>query len=76
LSTTEELREQIQHALEGLPNDQREVVRMRFIDDLSYEEIAEKLGVSNDVVRTRTSRALRTLRSSGQLDEAIQRLEA
>ena len=72
----EELREQIQHALEGLPNDQREVVRMRFIDDLSYEEIAEKLGVSNDVVRTRTSRALRTLRSSGQLDEAIQRLEA
>jgi RNA polymerase sigma factor (sigma-70 family) len=72
----EELREQIQHALEGLPDDQREVVRMRFIDDLSYEEIAEKLGVSNDVVRTRTSRALRTLRSSGQLDEAIQRLEA
>ncbi|HEY5342088.1 MAG TPA: RNA polymerase sigma factor [Solirubrobacteraceae bacterium] len=72
----EELREQIQHALEGLPDDQREVVRMRFIDELSYDEIAQKLRVSNDVVRTRTSRALRTLRSSAHLHEAIQRLEA
>ena len=76
LIPAEELREQIQHALEGLPDDQREVVRLRFIDDLSYDEIAQKLGVSNDVVRTRTSRALRTLRSSAHLHEAIQRLEA
>ena len=72
----EELREQIRRALKGLPDDQQEVVRLRFIDDLSYDEIAQKLGVSNDVVRTRTSRALRALRSSGQLDEAIERLEA
>lgn len=72
----EELREQIRRALELLPDDQQEVVRLRFVDDLSYEEIAQKLGVSNDVVRTRTSRALRALRSSGQLDEAIARLEA
>ena len=73
---SEELREQIRHALEVLPDDQQEVVRLRFVDDLSYDEIAQKLGVSNDVVRTRTSRALRALRSSGQLDEAIARLEA
>jgi RNA polymerase sigma factor (sigma-70 family) len=72
----EELHEQIQHALEGLPDGQREVVRMHFIDELSYDEIAQKLGVSNDVVRTRTSRGLRALKSSGQLDEAIERLEA
>lgn len=76
LMAAEELREQIQHAVEGLPDDQREVVRLRFVDDLSYDEIAQKLGVSNDVVRTRTSRALRALRSSGHLDEAIERLEA
>jgi DNA-directed RNA polymerase specialized sigma24 family protein len=49
---------------------------LHFIDELSYDEIAQKLGVSNDVVRTRTSRALRTLRSSGHLHEAIRRLEA
>ena len=72
----EELRERIQHALEVLPDAQQEVVRLRFIDDLSYDEMAEKLGVSNDVVRTRTSRALRALRSSGQLDEAIEGFEA
>jgi RNA polymerase sigma-70 factor (ECF subfamily) len=72
----EELHEQIEHALTLLPDDQREVVRLHFIDELSYDEIAQKLGVSNDVVRTRTSRALRTLRSSGHLHEAIRRLEA
>jgi RNA polymerase sigma-70 factor (ECF subfamily) len=76
LTSTEELREQIQHALEVLPDDQQEVVRMRFIDELSYDEMAQKLGVSNDVVRTRTSRALRALRASAHLHEAIQRLEA
>jgi len=72
----DELREQIRRALEVLPEDQREVVRLRFLDDLSYEEIAQKLGVSNDAVRTRTSRALRALRSSGHLDEAIERFDA
>ena len=76
LTATEELREQIQRALEVLPDDQREVVRLRFIDELSYEEMAQKLGVSNNVVRTRTSRALRALRASAHLHEAIQRLEA
>jgi RNA polymerase sigma-70 factor (ECF subfamily) len=72
----EELREQLRRALELLPDDQQEVVRLRFVDDLSYDEIAQKLGVSNDAVRTRTSRALRALRTSGHLDEAIERFEA
>jgi RNA polymerase sigma factor (sigma-70 family) len=76
LIATEELRAQIQDALEVLPDDQREVVRLRFIDELSYDEMAQKLGVSNDVVRTRTSRALGALRRSAQLHEALQRLEA
>jgi RNA polymerase sigma factor (sigma-70 family) len=76
LIATEELRAQIQDALEVLPDDQREVVRLRFIDELSYDEMAQKLGVSNDVVRTRTSRALGALRRSAHLHEALQRLEA
>ncbi|MCW3017734.1 MAG: polymerase sigma factor [Solirubrobacterales bacterium] len=76
LSDAEALREQIQHALEVLPDEQQEVIRLRFIDELSYDEMAEKLGVSNDVVRTRTSRALRALRASAHLHEAIQRLKA
>jgi RNA polymerase sigma factor (sigma-70 family) len=76
VSATEELREQIQHALAVLPDEQQQVIRLRFIDELSYDEMARKLGVSNDAVRTRTSRALRALRASAHLHEAIQRLEA
>ena len=76
LIVSEELRAQVQQALAVLPGDQQEVIRLRFIDELSYEEMADKLGVSNDVVRTRTSRALRALRTSGHLDEAIERLQA
>jgi len=75
LIASEELRKQIGHALEILPAGQQEVIRLRFIDGLSYEEMAGKLGVSNDVVRTRTSRALRALRTSDRLHEAIERLE-
>jgi RNA polymerase sigma-70 factor (ECF subfamily) len=75
LIATEELHEQIQHALEVLPDDQQEVIRLRFFDDLSYEEMAHRLGVSNDVVRTRTSRALGALRRSAHLHEAVQGLE-
>jgi RNA polymerase sigma factor (sigma-70 family) len=76
LIASEELRKEIQQALAVLPGDQQEVIRLRFIDELSYEEMAERLGVSNDVVRTRTSRALRALRSSDHLLQAIERLEA
>lgn len=76
LIAVEELREQIQQALEMLPCDQREVVRLRFVDELSYDEMAQKLGVSNDVVRTRTSRALGALRRSAHLHEALERLKA
>jgi len=76
LIATEELRDQIEHALEVLPDEQQEVIRLRFVDDLSYDEMADKLGVSNDVVRTRTSRALRALETSDQLQGAIQWLQA
>jgi RNA polymerase sigma-70 factor (ECF subfamily) len=76
LLAADELREQIGHALEVLPAGQQEVIRLRFINELSYEEMAERLGVSNDVVRTRTSRALRALRTSDHLHQAIERLQA
>jgi RNA polymerase sigma-70 factor (ECF subfamily) len=67
----EEVREQLQDALGRLPPDQQEVLRLRFVDDLSYFEMAQTLGVSYDVARTRTSRALRALRASDQLHDAI-----
>lgn len=45
-----------------LPEDMQQVVLGRHVDDLSYDEIAERLGRSNDAVRALYTRALRRLR--------------
>lgn len=61
LLSTESIRPQIRGALDTLSPAQQEVIQLRFEDELSYEEISERLAVSQDVVRARTSRALRAL---------------
>jgi RNA polymerase sigma factor (sigma-70 family) len=75
LGAAEEARAQVQSAVADLPPDQREVVLLRFVHELSYAEIAERLGVSNVVVRARISRALRRLRTSPKLRAAVRMLE-
>jgi RNA polymerase sigma-70 factor, ECF subfamily len=76
LTEIEELQDHLEQALALLPPDQRVVIQLRFIDHLGYPEIAERLGVSTDVVRSRTSRALSTLRASDHVHHAVQALEA
>jgi len=49
-------------ALAGLPPEQREVVLMRFLDDMSLDEIAEALDVPTGTIKSRLHRALETLR--------------
>lgn len=51
-------------ALEGLTRDQREAVRMRVVDDLPYDEVARRLGVSEPTARARVSRGLRALQGA------------
>ncbi|MGH2832729.1 MAG: RNA polymerase sigma factor [Solirubrobacteraceae bacterium] len=68
------VRRQIPDALDKLSPDQQQVIQLRFYEDLSNEEIAKRLAVSNDVVRTRMSRALRLLSGNEQLQSAIQTL--
>jgi RNA polymerase sigma factor (sigma-70 family) len=75
LTAAEDVREHIDLALGLLPPDQREVIRLRFVDDLSYLEIARSLGVSYDVVRARASRAVRALKASEHLQAAARVLE-
>jgi RNA polymerase sigma-70 factor (ECF subfamily) len=65
--TTEELesREEMRHvrqALELLPEGQREVVELAFVDGLAYAEIADRLGVAEGTVKTRVARARAHLR--------------
>jgi len=58
------------HAAIGkLSADQQEVIRLRFSHALSYPEIAQELGVSDDVARTRMSRALRALRDNEHIHD-------
>jgi RNA polymerase sigma-70 factor (ECF subfamily) len=48
-------------ALRHLPNDQRDAVVYRVVDQLSYEQIAEAAGCSPQTARARVSRGLRVL---------------
>lgn len=52
-----ELLEVIFSALEDLPENQRQVCVLRFEQELSHQEIAQRLAISNDSVRKRIQRA-------------------
>jgi RNA polymerase sigma-70 factor, ECF subfamily len=47
-----------------LPETARSALRLRFVDDLDYEGIGERLGCSTVAARQRVSTAVRTLRES------------
>jgi len=69
-----EMRRDLSRALEQLPNDQQEVVRLHFVEELSFEEIGEKVGASAGAVRVRAHRgysALRKMLSSGNISNDI-----
>jgi RNA polymerase sigma factor (sigma-70 family) len=51
-----------EHVLEALPDEQRDAVHARVIEERSYSEIASELECSEALVRQRVSRGLRALR--------------
>ena len=53
--------EKIQEALEKLDENYRDPLVLKFVEDLSYEEISQTLGISQDTVRQRISRWLKKL---------------
>ena len=59
-----ELRTLLEWAIDGLPDGAREVFVLREVEGLSTAEVAESFGVSEDVVKTRLSRAKAALRRS------------
>ncbi len=48
--------------LEGLTDTSRAALELRFVQDLSYNQLAERLGISPEAARQRVSSAIRTLR--------------
>lgn len=57
-----ELQQTVQTAIESLPQGYRECIVLRDVEGLSYQEIAETLGVSLEAVRSRLARARQHLR--------------
>lgn len=56
-----DLRESVAQRLAQLPEEQREAVQMRVLEDLPYREIARRMNTTTDTARARVSRGLRAL---------------
>ena len=51
----------LREAVGGLPADQRLALELRVVDQLGYDEVAGRLGITQNAARLRVSRALRAL---------------
>jgi RNA polymerase sigma-70 factor (ECF subfamily) len=61
LGGNKQLRAAVIESMALLPDDAREAVRLRFVEELPYEAIATQLGITPSGVRTAVTRALRAL---------------
>jgi RNA polymerase sigma-70 factor (ECF subfamily) len=52
----------LDEALAELPESQLDAIRLRFVDDLPYDELADTLGTSPQAARVRVHRGLTALR--------------
>ena len=59
-----EQRDQLLAAVNELPDDQRDVISLRYFLGLTEHEIGETLGLPEGTVKSRTARALERLRES------------
>jgi RNA polymerase sigma-70 factor (ECF subfamily) len=59
-----EVRAVVAEALADLSAAQRDALRLRIVDELSYSEVARRLSISEATARARVSRGLRSLASA------------
>lgn len=62
---------QITAALQELPNDQRQVVELKFFQHFTFEDIAGQLGISPNTAKTRLYSALKKLKQHEELRDAL-----
>jgi RNA polymerase sigma factor (sigma-70 family) len=53
----------LDEALDALPETQREAIRLRVVDDLTYDDVAVALGTTPAAARVRVHRGLSALRA-------------
>lgn len=63
LAGTAELRSAVVAALRGLSTEHRVALDLRIVQERSYGEVAEAMGVSEQTARARVSRALKKLKT-------------
>ncbi|MFI6265748.1 SigE family RNA polymerase sigma factor [Micromonospora sp. NPDC051006] len=68
MATESANRDAIRRALARLSRQQRAIVVLRYVEDLSVERTAELLGCSHGTVKVQAFRALRTLRTDPNLE--------
>jgi RNA polymerase sigma-70 factor (ECF subfamily) len=56
-----DLRQRVASHLNDLSHEQQEALRLRILEEQSYEEMAQRLGINEQAVRARVSRGVRTL---------------
>lgn len=71
LAGLEQMRAVIREELRRLGPSHQEAIGLRVLEELSYEEIAARLGVSQQTARARVSRGLRALREAIDLREQL-----
>ena len=64
----ERVREALVEAMNTLPEEQREALRLRVIDGRRYGEVAAELGCTEPAARMRVSRGLRRIASLIEMD--------
>jgi RNA polymerase sigma-70 factor (ECF subfamily) len=62
VSPDEARRRELAAALSNLPDEQREALLMRYVDDMSIDEIAKSLAIPPGTVKSRLHNALKALR--------------
>jgi len=61
LAGLRDVRGAVARELRSLSADQRDALRLRVVDELSYADVAQRLGISEPTARARVSRGLRAL---------------
>ena len=67
----QELRQNIDQAIAELPENYRDVIYLRYIEDLSYQQIAETTGLPVSTIETRLFRGRKQLHSDALKSDAL-----